>query len=82
MQIKMWDKVSITTTKRINWVSAPDGIIPTPHGIWTVVGILGSDLLASKNGCMCRVPLQDIQLLTEQSDGQERERGQEAASGV
>lgn len=67
MQINMFDKIRIMTTKHINWVSSPANTVPTPHGVWTVVGILGLDLLVSKQICMCRVPISDIQLLEQQN---------------
>ena len=69
-QINMWDMVRIITTKRINWVSAPEGIIPIPHGVWTVVGILGTDLLVSKESCLCRVPIKDAEILSAETNGQ------------
>ncbi len=67
-QIKMWDRIEIITTQRIQWVSpAADGVIPTPHGIWTVAGILVKDgnkeLLVTKRGSACRVPIQDVRVL-------------------
>lgn len=77
--IKQFDKIQILTTRNIRWVSHPHGMIPTPHGIWTIVGILkvddGYDLLVSKRSCMCRVPLKDARLyLPEQQSGKGAKR--------
>jgi hypothetical protein len=59
--IKQLDNIELLTTKNISYLSAPPGNSPSPHGIWSVIGIIeGGDVLACKDKATIRVPLQDI----------------------
>lgn len=59
--IKQLDNIELLTTKNISYLSAPPGNSPSPHGIWSVIGIIeGGDVLACKDKAIIRVPLKDI----------------------
>lgn len=59
-EIRQFDRVKIRTTKNIKYLSSPPGTMPSPHGFWSVVGNCGRDLVISKNGAICKVPINDI----------------------
>lgn len=59
--IKQLDLVQILTVKNVSYLSAKPGQSPSPHGKWTVVGILeGKDILISKDEALIRIPLADV----------------------
>ena len=64
VEIKQFDVVRLHTTKNIRYVSAPPNVEPDPHGLWSVVGNLGKDLLICKGVSVCRVPIQDAYLVS------------------
>jgi hypothetical protein len=61
-EIEQFDRVKLKTTKHIEYLSADPGVMPTPHGIWRVVGILANTLLIAKKeaNALCRVPVSDV----------------------
>jgi len=59
-EIKQFDRVQITTTKNIEYLSDVGKSAPTPDGIWTVVGNVGSDVLMNKGTTVVSVPVSDI----------------------
>ena len=54
------DIVQILTTKRIRYLSGPSGQPASPHGNWSIIGFVESDVLISKGKTLVRVPLTDI----------------------
>lgn len=54
------DKVKIVTTTNVSWLSAPPGNATSPKGIWTVVGILGNELMISKDSTIIKIPIYDV----------------------
>lgn len=60
IEIKQFDLVQLYTTKNIRYLVAPPGHTPNPHGLWSVIGNLGKDLLVCKDGTTCRVPVSDV----------------------
>lgn len=61
-EIRQFDRIRLKTTRNIHYLSAPPGEIPSPHGVWIVVGNIGKDLVVSKDDAVCRVPVEDITL--------------------
>lgn len=57
--IGRFDQVLILTTKNVSYVSYEDER-PEPIGLWTVTGIVGSDLLISKGDVLIRIPSRDV----------------------
>ena len=41
-------------------MSAPKGQAPNPNGVWSIVGFVGTDVLASKDGAIIKVPVNDV----------------------
>lgn len=58
--IQQLDQVELLTVKRVTYLSARPGYSPSPHGIWSVVGILDGDALLAKDNALIRIPLSDI----------------------
>jgi hypothetical protein len=58
--LKQFDVIQIMTTKRIRYVSGPPGHSASPSGNWSVIGFIGSDVLAAKDSTVVRVPVSDI----------------------
>lgn len=58
---KQLDIVQILTTKRIRYLSGPEGHTTNPNGNWSIVGFVGSEAVLSKENTLVRVPLSDIQ---------------------
>jgi hypothetical protein len=56
---KQFDIVRLKTTKRITWMSGP-GNKPSPHGEWSVVGVVGIELLLCKTNTLIKVPYEDV----------------------
>jgi hypothetical protein len=59
-KINQFDRIKIRTTKNIKYLSSPDAKMPSPHGIWIVIGNVDTDLLVCKNAAICRVPVGDV----------------------
>lgn len=59
--IKQLDRVELITTKSVSYMASKPGHSPSPHGKWTVVGIIeGRDIIASKDEALIRIPLSDV----------------------
>ena len=59
-EIRQFDNIKLRTTKNIKYMSAPAGTMPNPHGIWSVVGNFGKELLICKGSALCKVPVSDV----------------------
>lgn len=55
------DIVQILTTKRIRYLSGPEGHVTSPQGNWSIVGFVGSEAVLAKENTLIRIPLTDIQ---------------------
>ena len=82
-EIRQFDNIKLRTTTNIKYVSAPPGTMPSPQGIWSVVGIIGKELLICKESALCKVPVSDVYVAgrsmvdhyaSELIDGKEEER--------
>lgn len=58
--LKQLDIVRIISTKNIKFLSGPPGKKPVPHGDWSVVGFVGSDVLIAKDETLVRAPFNAI----------------------
>ncbi len=58
--LRQFDQVEIITTKHVSYLSARPGEAPSPHGVWSVVGIVDSKALIAKDGALIHVPLNDL----------------------
>ena len=58
--ISQFDQVELYTTKRVSYLSSKPGSSVSPHGLWSVVGIIDNEVLLAKEGALIRIPLKDI----------------------
>jgi hypothetical protein len=58
--IQQLDQVELLTVKRVRWLSARPGYSTSPHGRWSVVGLIDGDALLAKDETLIRIPLSDI----------------------
>lgn len=58
--IKQFDQCELLSTRHITYLSDRPGQLPSPHGIWSVVGIVDGSLLLSKGTALIRVPIIDV----------------------
>lgn len=58
--LQQLDQVEILTVKRVKYLSAKPGYAPSPHGRWSVVGLIEGEALLAKDGALVRIPLNDI----------------------
>jgi hypothetical protein len=58
--IQQLDQVELLTVKRVKYLSTKPGYAPSPHGKWSVVGIIEGDALLAKDNTLIRIPLGDI----------------------
>ena len=63
IEIKQFDQIKLRTTRSIRYLSAPNGVMPEPNGVWTVIGSVGGELLVSKGDVTCKVPVKDVYLM-------------------
>jgi pSer/pThr/pTyr-binding forkhead associated (FHA) protein len=56
---KQFDIIQLKTTKRVKWMSGPPNQTISPKGNWSVVGILGEELVVCKDSTIIRIPHQD-----------------------
>ena len=64
---KQLDQVVILKTSSIRWMSAPKGNATTPDGIWTVIGVVDTDLVISKDTTIIRIPYTDAKVVASYS---------------
>jgi len=58
---KQFDIVKLKTTKRVMWKSSPPGSDITPHGNWSVICLIGIELVLCKDGSIIRIPFEDVE---------------------
>jgi len=56
-EIKQFDIVQLLRTKNVKYISEQN---TSPHGSWSVIAVVGDDLLLSKNNCIIKIPLNDV----------------------
>ncbi len=61
--LKQFDIVRIISTKSIRFLSGPPGRAAVPDGDWSVVGIVGYDIIIAKDETIVRAPLSAIKLI-------------------
>ena len=47
-RIGRFDQVTINTTRRVSYLSAPEGQQLNPNGMWMVAAAIGNELLLTK----------------------------------
>lgn len=61
VRFKQFDRVQLRTTRNITYLSSLPGTNPSPQGVWSVVGVVGTnELLLAKNTTIVRVPVTDV----------------------
>lgn len=60
--ISRFDLVTIRTTKNVSYLSADTCEKVDPNGTWSVLAILGRDLLLCKKKAVIRIPASDVLL--------------------
>jgi hypothetical protein len=58
--IQQLDQVELLTVKRVKYLSTRPGYAPSPHGRWSVVGLVDGDALLAKDNTLIRIPVGDI----------------------
>jgi hypothetical protein len=58
--VQQLDQVELLTIKRVKYLSTRPGYAPSPHGRWSVVGLIDGDALLAKDDTLIRIPLSDI----------------------
>lgn len=56
--IRRFDLVRLKTTKNVSYLSEDID----PHGVWSVIAILGTDLLLCKKKSVIKIPASDVLL--------------------
>lgn len=65
--LKQFDIVRIISAKNIKFVSGPRGRAATPDGDWSIVAIVGYDVMIAKDETIVRAPLNAIRLVASYS---------------
>ena len=66
INIKQFDLVTLKTTQNVKFLTAPDENEVSPHGMWSVIGIVNkTNVLVCKDGAVCLLPMDDIVLVAE-----------------
>jgi len=58
--LKQFDIVKILSVKGIRFLSGPQGKATDPNGLWSVVGIIGTDVVIAKDETIVRAPLSAV----------------------
>lgn len=59
-RIGRFDQVTINTTRRVSYLSAPEGQQLNPNGMWMVAAAIGNELLLTKESIVIRIPIDDV----------------------
>jgi len=59
-RIGRFDQVKISTTKHVNYLSAPAGVLLNPNGIWLVAGVVGDELMLTKDSIVIKISSNDV----------------------
>lgn len=62
--IQRFDQVQIITTKNVKYLSSTKEDVK-PHGVWSVTGAIGDDLLISQDTTIVRIPATDVKVITQ-----------------
>jgi len=76
-----FDIVRLKTVENVKFLSAPAGSKISPKGEWSIVGVVGTELLLSKDSAIIKIPYNDvvkiadynINSLKELKNGEEKE---------
>ncbi len=60
--IRRFDLVRLKTTANVNYLSADIHEAADPKGIWSVVAIVGSELLLCQKKAVIKIPASDVLL--------------------
>ncbi len=60
VKFQQFDQVQLRTVRNVSYLSAPPGTKTSTEGLWSVVAIVGSDLLLAKHGAIIRIPVVDV----------------------
>ena len=60
VRFQRFDQVNLRTTKNVKYLSAPPGTKVAPDGAWSVVAVVGDDLLVVKRTAIIRIPATDV----------------------
>ena len=58
--LQQFDQVELITVRNVSYLSAKPGHSPSPHGLWSVIGLVDGQALIAKAGALIRIPLNDI----------------------
>jgi hypothetical protein len=58
--IKQLDIIQIKTVGNIKYMSGPPNNPTSPKGNWIVAGVIGTDILATKETTTIRIPMKDV----------------------
>lgn len=68
--LQQFDQVELLTVRNVDYLSARPGFAPSPHGIWSVIGLVAGKVLLAKDGTLIRIPLNDIRKVSSYSPSQ------------
>lgn len=57
------DIVQLLRTNRVSYLSGPKSYVTSPHGNWTVVGMIKNDVIIAKDQTVVRVPVDDVRII-------------------
>lgn len=58
------DQVTLKTTRRVSYLSAPPGVTVSPEGLWSVSVVMGDELLLTKQQTVIKIPAADVTLVS------------------
>ena len=70
--LKQFDIVHITSVDGISFLSGPKNIAVSPHGFWSVVGIVAGEILIRKGGALVKAPIACIKKVASHKAGWEK----------
>jgi hypothetical protein len=86
--LKQFDIVQIISVDGISFLSGPKNTAVSPHGFWSVIGIIAGEVLISKGGALVKAPIACIKKVASHKAGWEKfdgrkegEEGQHSGPG-
>ena len=58
--LRQFDQVELITVKNVSYLSAKPGHSPSPHGTWSVVGLVGGEALVARGDVLVKIPVNDL----------------------